>query len=399
MSGSSVRVIVLNGDETIANQLRSSLLAAPNVKIAAEIDEVVMLEQALGQFSAEVLLMNLDCGPEEMIDLASQVNTARPDLAIFGISEHNDSQQILSAMRAGMREYLIWPLDQPELDRAFSRISAAPTSSHAGHIVAVMGSVGGVGTTTLASNLACELAQLGRKSVVLVDMDFRLGHIASMLDMSPQFTIADLCETLTQLDDKLLEKALVKHDCGVHVLARPNQISQGEHITAANVAMLVNSLTDMFEYVILDGPHRLDPTARAVLDLADGCLLCMHMLVTSVRNATRILQDLSQNGYNLGRIETIVTRNGRDSGNLELDQVEKTIKKKIFWSIPDDWKTVSTAINLGEPLLTHAPRSKVRESIRDLAEALHDPEGYEQRKKEKSKGLLATPALAKLFSK
>ncbi|MFQ6048646.1 MAG: CpaE family protein, partial [Phycisphaerae bacterium] len=132
------------------------------------------------------------------------------------------------------------------------------------------------------------------------------------------------------------------------------------------------------DYVVLDGPSRLDAGARAVFDMADVNLLVMQLIVTSVRNTDRILQELGRHGYNLDRVQLICNRATRESGHLELEHVQATLDRQVFWSIPDDFKTVSGAINLGEPLAVCAARSKVRQSIRDLARRFCDsPDGRE----------------------
>src|SRR5207237_9288180 len=99
------------------------------------------------------------------------------------------------------------------------------------------------------------------------------GHGATMLDMQAQYTVADLCETPEQIDTAVINRALVDHASGVRVLARPNNMAQAENITAAHCASVLSALTDICDYVIVDGPGRLDPGAQTVLDAADHVLL------------------------------------------------------------------------------------------------------------------------------
>ena len=103
-------------------------------------------------------------------------------------------------------------------------------------------------------------------------------------------------------------------------------------------------------------------------------LLVIQLLVTSVRNVHRMLDELREGGYNLDRFHLICNRVGRESAHLELGHVEETLKRSIVHQIPDDWKTVSSAINMGEPLIEHAPKSKIRAAIRELAELIFDPD-------------------------
>jgi pilus assembly protein CpaE len=167
---------------------------------------------------------------------------------------------------------------------------------------------------------------------------------------------------------------MVKHETGVHILARPHEFAQAEQLSGAHCAGVLAALQELYSYVVVDGPHRFDGSARAVFDMADVNLLVMQLMVTSVRNADRILQELSRHGYNLDRIHLVCNRATRESGHLELEHVEATLNRQVFWSIPDDFRAVSTAINLGEPLALCAGKSKVRQAIRGLAERIDKPE-------------------------
>jgi len=374
--GAAVRVIVFNADEAYRAELRTALLSLQGVKIVAEVDEPVLLPQAVGQFPADVAIVHLDPDMETVLQMAGRVAAERPDLAVFALSESTDGQLILAAMRLGVREFLTKPLDTKFLASAFEKVTQRRTASATqGRLIAVLGSAGGVGATSIATNLAVELAGIATGGVGLVDLDFRFGQVATMLDLESTYTIADLCETHQQLEPQMIERALVHHQSGVKVLARPNQFTQAENITAAHCAGVLTGLTSMHEYVVVDGPSRFDAGARAVLDLADDILLVMHLLVPCVRNLSRMIEGMREVGFNLDRVKLICNRSGRDSGSLSLDDVREILGLEVHAVLPEDWATLSGAINLGEPLAAHAPKSRLAAAFRDLAERLHRPGG------------------------
>jgi pilus assembly protein CpaE len=115
---------------------------------------------------------------------------------------------------------------------------------------------------------------------------------------------------------------------------------------------------------------RFDPTARAVLDMADVCLIVLQLVVPSVRNTDRILSEMGRRGYNMDRVRLVCNRCGREAGYLEPGDVETTLGRKLNWTLPDDWKTSSTAVNVGTPLLEWAPKSKLRAAYRQIAMAV-----------------------------
>lgn len=372
----SVRVIVFNADEEYGAGLRSELLRIAGVQIVAEVDDAALIEQAVGQFPAEVLIAHLDPAPDACLPIAAKVASGHPELAVFVISESTNGQHILAAMRAGVREFLTKPLDTQFLAESIQKVlSQASSAVELGSLISVMGSIGGAGASTIATNLAIDLASLaGERPVALVDLDFRYGQLGTMLDLQADYTIADLCDTPEHLDEAMIAKVMVKHSSGVHLLARPNTFAQADQITAAHCASVLSTLQQLYEYVIVDGPSRDDPGALAVLDLSDINLLVMQLLVTSVRNLHRMLEALRDRGYNLDRFKLLCNRTGRDSAHLCVEHVEATLDMKVFHQIPDDWKAVSTCVNMGVPLSEGAAKSRTRQAIRELAEriAVHD---------------------------
>src|SRR5688500_18011158 len=240
----SVRVIVFNADEEYAAAVRSDLLSIPNVQIVAEVGELALMEQAVGQFPAAVLLVNLDPVPEVVLAVAAEIARSNTGLAVLVVSESTDGQHILAAMRAGIREFLTKPIDRALLTQAFEKIVAQTnTSVKLGRLISVIGTIGGSGASSLAVNLATELNDIikdgSERRVVVVNMDFRYGQLGTMLDLQADYTIADLADTPELLDIAIIDKAMVKHATGVHLLARPNQFTQADHITAAHCASVL----------------------------------------------------------------------------------------------------------------------------------------------------------------
>ena len=374
-----IRTIVLNTEETYEKELRTKLLSVDGLKIVTEMDEPALFENAIAQFAGELVVVNLDPDPDMILQYCSQIIEKYEDLTFFAISEVNDAQLILKAIRMGFKEFLLRPFDDEQLLEAAERITKLSLNQkQQGRLISVFGTVGGAGSTTIAVNLACELQQLAKRSAVIVDLDLFYGHVATLMDLSPQFSIADLCQTLDAIDSSMIEKALVKHDTGLSVLARPAHFAQAQSMSAPNITTVLNALCEMFEYVICDGPTRNDTIAPSVLDIADISVMVLNMTVPSVRNIDRILKEMEREGYNLERIKLVLSRYYNDSGTLTVEDVEGTLNKKLFEIIPEEPKVVPASINTGQPLLKSAPKSKTREAIRSLAKKIHNPDGENQ---------------------
>ena len=367
-----VKFIVFNRDEGYAAELRTQLLKLDAVKIVAEVDEPALLGQAVSQFSPDVVFANLDPGPDLILPLIGEIAAANQQVAVFAVSRSTEGAIILQAMRLGVKEFFPKPIDPAALSEAVGKIASRRTETiHHGKLVTVTGTSGGVGATTIATNLAVELGRLAQGQVTVVDLDFRFGQVATFLDVDPQYTLADLCQTTEQLDPSTVTRALTRHHTGINVLSRPAHFAEADAITAAACVGVLTPLLNMNDYVVTDGPTRFDQSAHSVLALSDVNLIVVQLVVPSVRNATRIVESMRQSGYNIERTKLVCNRTGRESSHLTVEHVSQTLGMDVFATISEDWETVSGAINLGEPLLTHGPKSKIRIGIQDLAVRLH----------------------------
>ena len=387
--GHDVRFLILSSDSDFAGSVRAMLLQEEGVKIVAEVDDPGMLMQALQQFPVDVLLANLDPSPEVLLPLLSEALASREHLVAFAASQSTDGPLILNAMRAGVKEFLPKPIDAKALKEAIGKVVVDRVgNAQQGKLITVVGTSGGVGATVITTNLAVELAALATGEVAVVDLDYRYGQVATLLDVDPNYTLADLCGSPEALDSQIIGRALTKHGSGVQVLCRPAQLTEAETITAAATMSVFSQLTQLNEYVIADGPMRFDINANSLLALSDLTLLVVQQSVPCVRNALRIIESMRDNGCNLERAKVVCNRLGRSANHLSVDDVTDTLGLPAFASIPDDWDTVSGAINLGEPLATFSPKSKVRIALQEIAERLYSPVSEADEKEACKQGLI-----------
>lgn len=423
-----IKVVLFSSDVEFAHCLREQLQASPDARIVAELSDPEELIPTAERLAPDVLIMYLHPEPDPLLNLASQLSRTCQNTRIFAVADSNDPQLILTSMRSGMCEFLTKPINPKQLNTALAQVAALkPPGSNKGKILATVRSTGGCGATFLAVNTACELASTGEQSVVVVDLDSCGGQVATYLDLMPSFTLGDLAEGFESLDRQTLERILTKHSSGVAVIARPTPLAQGELLRTTQarelVTGIISTLSDMYDYIILDG---LSPGHQADLELlqmADSILLVMNLLVPSIRNAHRILEAITRkhgidgrttpDDYEpaaspLERILLVVNRFGRESSYLRIQDVEKTLTHKVFAQIPDDWRTVSRSINAGDPLQIYAPTSKVRTSLANLATKLigNDPskentrssaKGDHQKHPDKGTSQQGTGLLARMF--
>jgi pilus assembly protein CpaE len=288
--------------------------------------------------------------------------------AIFAVGSMAQPQVIVSAMRAGAREFIERPTTTTDLLEAFVRLTAAQKKvdrdGPRGKVFTVVNAKGGGGATTTAVNLALALHS-AHGNTALVDIA-PLGHAALHMNLKPQFTVSDAIRNLHRLDSSLLESFMTRHSDGMQLLAGVN-LPVGVEPATAEFARLFDLLVGHFRYVVVDASSRVDATTRLVCNLSETVLLVAHADVASLWSATRIQQYLGETGGR-ERVRLVLNRFRKIAGFTEAD-AEAAAGVKLLWKIPNHYFAVSGAIDRGVPLMQQS-YSEIAKSFTGLAAVL-----------------------------
>lgn len=291
-----------------------------------------------------------------------------PDIAIFAIGSMSQPQTIVSAMRAGAREFIERPTTTTDLLEAFIRLSSnqrkVKREGPRGKIFAVVNAKGGSGATTVAVNLALAL-QSAHSNVALVDMA-PLGHAALHLNLRPPFTIGDAVRNLHRMDTSLLDSFMVQDPGGLKLLAGANT-PVATDASGAEYARLFDHMAGHFRYLVVDLSSRLDAATRLVGNLSETVLLVAHADVASLWSASRIVQFLGEN-TGRERVKLVLNRFRKIPGFHESD-AETASGASLLWKIPNQYFAVSAAIDRGVPLMQQ-DRSEIARAFSGLAAIL-----------------------------
>jgi len=256
--------------------------------------------------------------------------------------------------------------------------------SRGSQIVAVAGSLGGVGSTSLAVNLSCMLAQNPKNSVTLVDLDLALGDADVFLDAIPDYTLIDVAQNVTRLDFSLLKRSLTKHSSGVYLLPRPVQLEDCALITPDNLRRVIGLLKATFTHLVLDLSKGYSSNDMVALEMANHILLVTQLDLPCLRNVVRLMMSFNEMEGIGEKVKIVINRAGLDGGHITLKKAEETIGKEIFWQLPNEYRTMIEARNNGVPLIEQSPKAAITQSIMGLAATLFSdtkPEAPEAAKK------------------
>src|SRR5271169_984994 len=256
-------------------------------------DPVIRKTQA---FAPDVIL--IDLATDAIAGVLRAVELLHQELsssALFVVGPMTQPQLIVSAMRAGVREYVERPTTTTDLLEAFVRLTATRRKpgreSSRGKVFTIVNAKGGSGATTVAVNLALALQSI-HHSTALVDLA-PLGHCALHLNLKPAFTVSDAIANLHRLDSSLLDSFMARHDRGLQVLAGAATPTALEP-SASDFARLFDTMVGLFHYIVVDASSRLDSATQLISNMSEKILLIAHADVATLWSAGRVAQYLGE---------------------------------------------------------------------------------------------------------
>lgn len=366
-----LRAVLFNAQGSREMSFRAPFEALGNIHIVDEVCDLVTLRDRVRDATVDLIAIGLDDDKGAGFDAVRRIAQVRPNCGIIGISSAQEPTAIIRAMRDGCSQYVVAPIDLEDLRNAVSRIrSKHQTSLYQSKRFCVIGSAGGVGATTIACNLAMELAHLGNAHCALVDLNLEFGDLACAFDCSPTFSVADVCHDSAQIDTVMLTKALHQLPCGVSILARPDDLEAAREVSPQAISSMFNVLAAMFPFCVVDLPRAYDYVSAAALSPADRILIVTQLTVPMLRNAARVHRGLMDMGAQEDRIEIVLNRCKSGFERITPDDVETHFGRPVLAMIPNDYRRVQTSLDLGHPIVADAPNTPARIAIQKMARVL-----------------------------
>jgi pilus assembly protein CpaE len=314
-------------------------------------------------------------------------NEATHEIPILAIAQADDVEERIRLLELGADDVITKPFDQAELEARIEALSLRAQRSHvAGHgapntigdrggrrSVVVFSPKGGVGTTTIATNLAVLAAERKPGGTLLIDLDLTFGQVASHLNIQPKQTLVELVRDEAALRDaELFRTYTVHHSSGIQVLAAPTTPGFASLVSAEQLETIMTLASEAYEIVIVDAGALADDRMLAVFSRADTVVVPVLPEIPALNAVRLLIEQLSETG-SMGASTLFVLNNAFARELLRRGDVESALGASISADLPYDPISYLKAVNEGNPVVRGAPRSQAASGLRELATVVLGP--------------------------
>jgi pilus assembly protein CpaE len=371
------RVVLAAADEDLALRVKDAadgdVFVLPPGRLPVE--PARLFEQLLDEELPDVLVIGPAAAPDAVLSLASRLDVQCPGMSTVLVAQPS-AELWQAAMRAGIRDVIHPATGVEDLRMAIDHASRAAsgrrrvlrppteTARYTGRVITIASPKGGVGKTTVSTNLAIGLTNAAPQSTVLVDLDVQFGDVASALGLVPEYSLPDAVHGPASQDTMVLKTFLTQHPSGLYVVAGSDDPAAGDSITGEDVSRLLAALAREFRYVVVDTAPGLSDSTLAALDRATDVVMLTSMDVPGVRGLRKEL-DVLRELCMIPAGRHVVMNFADPKGGLSVRDVETTIGSGVDVVLP--WsKAVPASTNAGVPLLQSGRKDPMAKELRRL---------------------------------
>ncbi len=389
--GEKIRVLIVDDIPETRENLRKLLQFEKDIEVAGEAPGGAESIDMAKELAPHIVLMDINMPDLDGISAAEAILQASPHTQLVMMSVQGEVDYLRRSMLAGAREFLTKPFTSHELvttirrvHKLKPRVEAPPLIQRApplgeishptkrekrGKAIALYSPKGGVGCSTIATNLAIALGKEGEKKVALVDFGQQFGDLAVLLNLQPQSTVGDLASRIEELDDFLLDEVMQVHPSGVKVLLAPRGPEMADLVAPEHMRRILAQLKSMYDYIVVDTASSLSDLTLAVLEGSDKILLVITPDIPTIKDARLFFEVMEALGHPLEDIMLVLNKVDRRA-SIQEENIKAHIKHPIASRIRNDREAALAAANKGIPVLIGQKNRPISQDILTLAHQL-----------------------------
>jgi pilus assembly protein CpaE len=382
-------ILLLDGDPASDGTI-ATVLTGAGYAVSVVVDPAEAVARAAGH---QLVILDTVVGERRTVDVCREIR-GTPEMSgvpVLCVSATDDVNERIEFLQAGADDVMARPFDARELEarvealllrfqrsRDLTAVISADglTMARARRSVAVYSPKGGVGTTTIATNVAIAAAANRPDKVILLDLSLQFGGVASHLNIEPKVTIAEAVRDETAMrEPEILRTYAIRHDSGLHVMAAPGTPEGADLVTAAHIERIIANLLEGYDAVVIDAGSVLDERTMVALDVAETIILPVYPEISALRAVHGLLDYFSEIG-SIGSKSTFVLNNMFAREILKLRDIESALGTKITTDLPYDPFIYLKAVNEGIPVVLGAPKSPAAERLIKLSATAFGQDGF-----------------------
>jgi pilus assembly protein CpaE len=327
------------------------------------------------QRSPRLLLIDVSGSDLPLSDINALADVCEPGVTVVAVGERNDCGLFRDLLQHGVADYLVKPITPALLQKAIlsasDQTSVVKSNQKLGKLVAVSGTRGGVGATTVAASVAWLIAQERRRRVGLVDLDLQFGTVALSLDLEPSHGLREALENPNRIDGLFMDRVLIQHSDRLFVLSAEESPDETLLLDYGAVELLMTELRNKFHYVVVDLPRIATACTQQVLQSATDLILVTDLSLAGMRDTMRIIGMMPTTNASCNTTLVVNRVGEHKQGEMPRAEFEKGVGRKLDLMLPFDAKTVAAATNFGQPVASG--KGPVATGLRELTERLCGP--------------------------
>jgi pilus assembly protein CpaE len=339
----------------------------------------------IGNPPPDICLLDFDKNPSNASILAERIHASAPETFIFAISSETQSELIIEAMRSGCSEYLRKPLGREEFLNSLARVSVRKKeekkAAHTAEVLTFIGAKGGCGVTTLVTLLGTLMAKDHSKRVLLIDLHPDFGDAGLYLRLTKyRHHSFELVANIDRLDTEFLQSFVVHHASGLDVIPAPEGQETAHEVLPADIVKALEFLRPLYDLILVDSAVGLTERNLELVRYSDQVFIVTVAEVSALRNVVRHLEYFGVKQARQETIRIVLNRHNRRDPISEAD-IEKAIRRKIFWKVPNQYSQVVKLIN-SENSVLHFSNTEIVRSLQQWAGMITNRQVPPEKKKD-----------------
>jgi len=393
-----INVVVVDDIDESREMILRMLQFEPSIEVIGTARTGVQAIEIAQQLKPDVMVMDINMPDMDGITATETIRKKVPFIQVVILSVQNDPNYMRRAMLAGARDFLSKPPLIDDLTTAVrragdfaveekSKFVVAPFQTNgtpttmplgmvipnppSGKIIVVYSPKGGVGTTTIATNLATILKTADNK-IALVDANLLFGDVAVFFNEHSRNTFLELLEHSEELDPEIIEDVMaINQKTGIHIMTAPKQPEFADGGKGESISRILTYMRQLYTYTIVDSSTYLTEMVQTCLDIADLIVLVTTQDIPSIKNAHQFLSLADSSGIDRDRIFFVMNRYDRRVA-ITPERVGETLKQPVKVTIPFEDRIISNAVNRGVPFILENKNLLASKAVHALADQIKE---------------------------